>query len=635
MGARESSALKARTMLRANKKPPNVKPIAEESAPQKKPYVFARAFARLLGVHEEQAVAGYLASTTPGEPHSTHKVTEIPNPPNMKLPPVGEIQARVTKSVAPPVESHRATSPSQAKAPSESSPRQPMTQTGGRNRKVTEIPNPPNMKLPPVGEIQARVTKSVPTQGEGNRATSLQHSKAPWESSLERPITQPGGESRKVTEIPKSPNMKLPRVGEIQARVTKSVPTQGEGNRATSLQHSKAPWESSLGRPITQPGGESRKVTEIPKSPNMKLPPVGEIQARVTKSVPPPVESHRATRLPQAKEPLESSLGRPTTQTGGENRKVTEIPNSPNMKFPPVGEIEAPLTKSIPAQGESNRATRLPQAKEPSESTSEQPTTQTGGENCKLMEIPNSPNTEFPPVGEIEALVTKSAPAQGDINPAKSLPQAKAPSESSPGWPITQNGAENREVTKIFNPSIMKLRPIEAIRAWVTKSASIRGKGDRPINLSWETFSILVLVVTLGFAGWGFYTRDTRAHAVPPDSNTSASISPPAVVASSKVTKGLPSFEVRIKAHKNVRVLIKADGRKVTEETLTGGAERSVRAANQVIVKSGNLGALDLEFNGRRLPSQGAYGEVKTLEFGPSGLEVIISHPPTRIKPGE
>jgi len=139
----------------------------------------------------------------------------------------------------------------------------------------------------------------------------------------------------------------------------------------------------------------------------------------------------------------------------------------------------------------------------------------------------------------------------------------------------------------------------------------------------------------LGFAVWQFYTRDTRVHAVPPNWISSASISPPASVTSAKATKGLPSFEVRIKAHKNARVLIKADGRKVTEEILTDGAERSVRAANQVIVKSGNLGALDVEFNGRRLPIQGAYGEVKTLEFGPSGLEVIISNPPTRIKPGE
>jgi len=459
--------------MRANKNPPDLKPRAEESATRRKPYVFARAFARFLGVDEEQAVAGYLASTSPGEPHPT-----IPE-----------------------------TAATSANAPPNSSFGRPITQTGGKNRKVTEIPNSPNMKFPPVGEIEARVTKSVPTKGEGNRAANLPYAKAPWESNPVRPISQTGGETRKVTEIPNSLNMKFPSVGEIEAWVTKSVPTQGESDRATSLPQTNVPSESSQGLP---------------------------------------------------------------SSTGGENRKVTEVRNSPFMKFSSVGEIEAPGAKFVPAQGESNRTT--------------------------------------------------------------SFPQAKVASESSLGRPITQTGGKSPEVAEISNPSVMKLPSIAEIRAWVTKSASIREKSHRPINLSWETFSILLLVVTLGFAARGFYRR---VHAVPPNSNSSASISPPAAVTSSKATKALPSFEVHIKAHKKVRVWIKADGRKVTEETLTGGAERSVRAANQVIVKSGNLGALDLEFNGRRLPSQGAYGEVKTLEFGPSGLEVIISNPPTRIKPGE
>jgi len=582
--------------MRANKNPPHRKPVAEEPATQKKPYVFARAFARFLGVDEEQAVAGYLASTSPGEPHPT-----------------------IPETVA-----------TSANVPSDSSFGRPITQTGGKNRKVTEIPNPPNMKLPPVGEIPARVTKFVPTQGEGNRAANLPHAKESWESNPVWPISQTGGETRKLAEIPDSLNMKFPPVGEIEARITKSVPTEGESNRATRLPQTNVPSESSQGRP-SPTGGESRKVTEFPNLPNSKFPPVREIQARVMKSPPLQREGDRAT---SAKAPWQSSPGRPNP-TGGESRKVTEIPNSLSMKSAPLGEIKVPVAKPVPAQGESNRTTSLPQAKVPSESIPEHPITPAEGENRKVTEIRNSPNMKSPPVAEIEAPVAKSVPALGESNRTTSFPQVKVAPESSPGQPITQTGGKNREVVEISNPSIMKLPSIEEIRAWVTKSASIRGRSDRPINLSWETFSILVLVVTLGVAVWSFYRTDTRVHAVPPNSNSSASISPPAAVTSSKATKALPSFEVRIQAHKNVRVLIKADGRKVTEETLTGGAERSVRAANQIIIKSGNLGALDLEFNGRRLPSQGAYGEVKTLEFGPSGLEVIISNPPTRIKPGE
>jgi hypothetical protein len=40
-----------------------------------------------------------------------------------------------------------------------------------------------------------------------------------------------------------------------------------------------------------------------------------------------------------------------------------------------------------------------------------------------------------------------------------------------------------------------------------------------------------------------------------------------------------------------------------------------------VIIKSGNIGALDFVFNGKKLPSQGSYDEVKTLTFDPNGLQ--------------
>jgi Domain of unknown function (DUF4115) len=727
MGAR-GSFLKARTMskrssVRSKKHPPDPNPPAEEkSASQKKPYVFTRAFARLLGVDEEQAVAGYLAATSPGEPNPTlrpppyanapsdskpggsipqtgvenRKVTQIPNPSSIKFPPVGEIQSPFMKPVRAQGESDRGNSLPDAKAPWESRLGQPIRQTGDENRKVTEIANPPNMKLPPVGEIQTRFTKSVPEKGRGNRATGLPHANAPSGSSSGQPITQTGGsEIRRGTEIANPPNMKLPPAGEIQARFTKSVPAQGEGNRATSLPGAKAPWESSPGRPVNPTGGENRNVTEIP-NPNMKFPPVGEGRAQVTKSAPAEGGSNRATSLPGAKAPWESSPGRPINPTGGENRKVTEIPNPPNMKFPPVAEIPARVTKSVPTQGESNRADSLPQLNVPSEPSIGQTLSQAGGENRKVTEISNtsnmkvpsvdgiqvqvmesapaeeesnratslppakapsesgqgrpitptgveteianSSNIQFPPVGGIQARATRSAPAKAEGNWPASLAEAKAPSEPGTGGPLIQAGAENRKITGISNPSIVKLPSIEEIRSRVMKFAAAQANSERVTNLSWETFSILLLVVALVLAGWGFYTResDTRVkHLVPAGSTSNVSILPPAWVASSKGTKAPPSFEIRIKAHKNVRVLIKADGKKVTEETLSDGAERSVRATNQVIVKTGNLGALDLEFNGRRLPSQGAHGEVKTLEFGPSGLEVIISNPPTRIKPGE
>jgi cytoskeleton protein RodZ len=213
-----------------------------------------------------------------------------------------------------------------------------------------------------------------------------------------------------------------------------------------------------------------------------------------------------------------------------------------------------------------------------------------------------------------------------------------------------------------------------------------QGESEGATSLPWGTFAMLLLVIALSFAIWGFYTRDrepstpakqpvasstnpsgstsppptspssdsqkpaTEAQTTPPEVPAESSPHPPATAPGSAadslgLAKAEPessstkapvstaslvtaSFIVHIKARKDAWVSITADGRKLGEETLIGGAEKSIRAANQIIVRTGNSGALDLEFNGQKLATQGAYGEVKTLEFGPSGLEVTVSNSP-------
>jgi len=233
------------------------------------------------------------------------------------------------------------------------------------------------------------------------------------------------------------------------------------------------------------------------------------------------------------------------------------------------------------------------------------------------------------------------------------------------------------------------------------KIAAAQAESERATSLPWGTFAMLLLVVALSFAIWGFYTREREPsnpvkHPVAPGTSSTGSAAPPAAgpssdsqtpaegqaadsqkppaegqttppevppdsnpaatgsstpLDSSGLTKAEPpessstkapvstaslvtaSFIVHITARKDAWVSITADGRKLSEETLIGGAEKSIRAANQIIVRTGNAGALDLEFNGQKLPTQGAYGEVKTLEFGPSGLEVTVSNSPKRETP--
>lgn len=201
-------------------------------------------------------------------------------------------------------------------------------------------------------------------------------------------------------------------------------------------------------------------------------------------------------------------------------------------------------------------------------------------------------------------------------------------------------------------------------------------------SLPWGTFAMLLLVVALSFAIWGTYKREpgTRVKqpvASTPNSRGSSEVpvsagsgdfhrpaaehlaaqsgepagfvaqphpagqssanspAPASAVSQSPSTKTpvtaaslvAASFVVRIKAHQDAKVLVTADGNRLREETLLGGTEKSVRASNQVIIKTGNPGALDFEFNGQKLPNQGKNGEAKTLVFGPNGLEVMISGP--------
>jgi cytoskeleton protein RodZ len=88
-------------------------------------------------------------------------------------------------------------------------------------------------------------------------------------------------------------------------------------------------------------------------------------------------------------------------------------------------------------------------------------------------------------------------------------------------------------------------------------------------------------------------------------------------------------FTVVILAREDSWLSIAVDGQAANEETLLGENQHAIHARNQVVIKAGNVGALDFVFNGRKLPSQGDYGDVKTLTFGPDGLQPKAPVPPS------
>ena len=172
-------------------------------------------------------------------------------------------------------------------------------------------------------------------------------------------------------------------------------------------------------------------------------------------------------------------------------------------------------------------------------------------------------------------------------------------------------------------------------------------------GLPWGNFAVALLIAALAFTAWGFYSRQSQKETPAPTVNANASPvavaerspSPPPTdsapapaavaqptptpVASPPPAKPQPSlpptpragaFTVRIKAREDSWLSVSIDGEVSTHGMLSASTEKSVRATNELTIKAGNVGALDFEFNGQKLPNQGGYGEVKTLTFDAKGL---------------
>lgn len=205
----------------------------------------------------------------------------------------------------------------------------------------------------------------------------------------------------------------------------------------------------------------------------------------------------------------------------------------------------------------------------------------------------------------------------------------------------------------------------------------LREKDDGAAGLPWGIFAVALLIVALGFAAWGYYSREsqkgTRDSAVPavpapdvppapvsepspsqPPSDAGAttaevartsqsSVSPTPGSESSQTPAAIPAvstpgqlppptpragvFTVVIKARQDSWLSISVDGEVSTQRTLIASEEKSVRATNEIVIRAGNVGALDFEFNGKKLPAQGDFNEVKTLTFTAHGLQPPASKP--------
>jgi cytoskeletal protein RodZ len=149
-------------------------------------------------------------------------------------------------------------------------------------------------------------------------------------------------------------------------------------------------------------------------------------------------------------------------------------------------------------------------------------------------------------------------------------------------------------------------------------------EGDRAGSVPWGLFAGLLLIVALGFSLWGFYSRQARKqdHTV---AHTETASAPGAALTntnnqSQPADTTAAAFIVVIKAREDSWVSITADGKQLLEQIMVAPAEKSVEARSEIVIKAGSIGALEFSFNGKRLPVQGDYEEVKTLTFDANGI---------------
>jgi hypothetical protein len=78
---------------------------------------------------------------------------------------------------------------------------------------------------------------------------------------------------------------------------------------------------------------------------------------------------------------------------------------------------------------------------------------------------------------------------------------------------------------------------------------------------------------------------------------------------------------VQIRATEDAWVQIVADGKLFSEGVLVPPAEKRVRAAKQVVIKTGNAAGVEVSFNGQPLPPLGEENQMATVTLTAAGVQ--------------
>lgn len=192
-------------------------------------------------------------------------------------------------------------------------------------------------------------------------------------------------------------------------------------------------------------------------------------------------------------------------------------------------------------------------------------------------------------------------------------------------------------------PSLPETPPEETpvLAAMAVRVPKSKQKSRSDDGVPWGIVAVVLLVMAFGFAVWGFHSREKsvprvagsprggteQAQPASPGTTSPAAQSSPS--GSSALETALPAaapvsnagvFVVSIKARQDSWVSITSDGKQIMQDTLAAAAEKFIEGRNQIVIKTGNAGALDISFNGKKLAPQGHDNQVKTLTFELNGL---------------
>ncbi len=213
--------------------------------------------------------------------------------------------------------------------------------------------------------------------------------------------------------------------------------------------------------------------------------------------------------------------------------------------------------------------------------------------------------------------------------------------------------ADYTEAYRASHPEASAPVDPEAEGRKILEQRALRVQQERPHmqRIPWGKAALALLLFVFALAVWGSYSRFTKpgsdtaakkqktAKPEPPhlqasrkswpkpssgNSATEVQPAPPDAASLNPADTDTPAaagtFHVAIRAREDSWIHIKADENDAMDYMLPAESQKSIRASNQLVIKAGNIGALDFWFNGQKLPVQGELDQVKTVTFDSAGL---------------